>query len=228
MPAIPPDVIATFTAPIEGVIVSLGQGIAEAQALLDKNSIATQHALDSDPEAAAHGLQATWYQFPRVDLQLKIALAMTQQATTQAAPIAAPLAPGSPRAISLANISAIRLLAQPVSAAYQNHFNYDVTAASTITLSIVPVPGSRSGSAALAPKLTRDQVQSDALKALTQFRTKTTGGTVVPDPSFRFDVNFNAASRTWYVLQYDPANPSTNPVVASVDDVTEAVHLLSS
>src|SRR3984893_6234212 len=200
MPAIPPDDIATFTAPIEGGIVSLGHGIAVAQALLDKNSIATQHALDSDPEAAAHGLQATWYQFPRVDLQLKIALAMTQQATTQAAPIAAPLAPGSPRAISLANISAIRPLAQPVSAAYQNPFNYDVTAASTITLSIVPVPGSRSGNAALAPKLTRDQVQSDALKALTQFRTKTIGGTVVPDPSFRFDVNFNGASPTWYVL----------------------------
>ena len=57
----------------------LGKGISEAQAALDRNSIATQSAIDADPQLSSAGLQATWYQFPRVDLQLKLALTIAEQ-----------------------------------------------------------------------------------------------------------------------------------------------------
>ncbi len=43
------DTLETFSAPIESVIIALGQGIALAQQALDKNSISTQEKIDSDP-----------------------------------------------------------------------------------------------------------------------------------------------------------------------------------
>jgi hypothetical protein len=42
----------------------------------------------------------------------------------------------------------------------------------------------------------------------------------------RFDVNFNAAARIWYVLQYDPADATAKAVVVSVDDVTSSVRVI--
>lgn len=146
------DAVEVFSAPIEGVIVALGKGIAEAQAALDRNSILTQETYDSDPQLAPYGLQATWYQFPRVDLQLRLAMTVTEDRTTAA--------PAALRRLPVAlstQLSALRLVAQPASAAYQNHFNYDAQAASTITLSIVPVPSPRAADqGTVQPHLTPD------------------------------------------------------------------------
>jgi hypothetical protein len=46
-----------------------------------------------------------------------------------------------------------------------------------------------------------------------------------PDPKRRLDVRFNAASRTWYVLQYDPADPQRDPIAVEVDDETGTVRV---
>src|SRR5919201_5320630 len=68
-----------FSAPIESVIAALGKSIGAAQAALDRSSIATQDALDADPVMSGLGLQATWYQLPRVDLELKLSMTMSEE-----------------------------------------------------------------------------------------------------------------------------------------------------
>jgi hypothetical protein len=208
-----------FSAPIQSVITTLGQSIGEAQRSLDRSSIETQDLIDADPQLASLGVQATWYQLPRVDLELRLSMAMSEQ-------------PGPTPVEALPTLIArppLTLIAQPVSAAYQNHFNYDVTASSVITLSIVPVPPPRAGDqVTVPPRLNPDEVQQAALASAAHFATTTDAqGRTVPDPKLRFDINFNAAVRLWYVLQYDPADPTKTPTVVSVDDATKSVRVIS-
>ena len=223
------DAIEVFSAPIESVLAALGQGISDAQTALNQASIRNQQAIDADPQLSQYGLQAAWYQFPRVDLQLKLALSVTQEQTTQTGAPAASAATGKaqPAPAALKAIP-LRLLAQPVSASYQNQFNYTAQAASTITLSIVPVPPpGAADQAVVTPRMTQDQVQKAALASPAKFATvKDAQGNAVPDPKLRFDMHFNASARAWYVLQYDPANLASGAVVVSVDDVTGAVQVI--
>src|SRR5262249_31842393 len=126
-------------------------------------------------------------------------------------------------------LSPMRLIAQPVSASYQNRFNYDVNAASTIKLSVVPVPPPVAGGAAVIPaRLSSDDVQALALKSPAGFKTVTQAGQAVPDPKLRFDLNFNATARVWYVLQFDPADSAAKAVVVAIDDVTSTVRVIST
>ena len=219
----PTKAVEVFSAPIQGVIAALGRGIAEAQMALDRGSIQAQEEIDADPVLASLGMQATWYQLPRVELELKLAMTITEQrggGTALTGTIGA-LAP------TRAFAQPLRLIAQPVSASYQNRFNYDVNAASTIKLAVVPVPAPAVGGAAVAPsRLSPEDVQALALKSSAGFKTVTQAGQTVPDPKSRFDVNFNAAARTWYVLQYDPADSTAKAVVVAVDDVTSAVRVI--
>jgi len=218
------NVVEVFSAPIEGVIVALGKGIAEAQTALDQNSLKTQEAIDADPVLSRQGVQATWYQFPRVDLRLKLALTVVEEQPASSAAKGITAAPLASLAV------ARRLIAQPVSAAYQNHFNYDAQASSEITLSIVPVPPPRSADqSTIPPRLTPEQVQTAALNSPANFATTTdSGGNKIPVTNLRFDINFNAAARTWFVLQYDPLNPAAQAVVVAVDDVTGLVRVIST
>lgn len=222
------NVAETFSAPIEGVIIALGKGLSEAQAALDHNSIKTQEAIDADPVLSRHGLQAQWYQFPRVELQLKLALSVVEQ---KAAPSAG-LVSGASRALAIDQFAAarpFRLIAQPVNAAFQNHFNYNSEASSVITLSIVPVPAPRAADQATLPaRMTADQVREAALKSPAKFVMVVIEGVKVPDPKLRFDMNYNSAAGTWYVLQYDPANPATAAVVVAVDDTIGSVRIIGS
>src|SRR5206468_3518281 len=111
-----------------------------------------------------------------------------------------------------------------------NHFNYDVTASSLIRLSIVPVPPPLTGDqVTVPPRMGPDEVQSAALASSAKFSTaKDSQGNTIPDPKLRFDVNFNAAARLWYVLQYDPSNTADTPIVVSVDDDTGTVRVIST
>jgi hypothetical protein len=213
-----------FSAPIQGVIAALGRGIAEAQIALDRGSVQSQEEIDADPTLARLGVQATWYQLPRVELELKLAMTISEQPGGAPTPTAPSLAPGAtPTAI----LRPVRLIAQPVSASYQNRFNYNVNAASTIKLTIVPVPPTAVGGQGAAPaRLTPEEVQALALKSSAGFKTVTQEGQAVPDPKLRFDVNFNGAARVWYVLQYDPADSTAKAVVVAIDDVTGAVRVI--
>lgn len=232
------NAVETFSAPIEHLIIALGEGIAQAQRAMDQNSIQTQEAIDSDPAASQHGLRATWYQMPRVDLQLKLSLTVAQdQPAGQPAPAApAPQGP-APAPASPAALSRVRLVAQPLSASFQTHFSYDAQAASQITLSIVPVPPPRTGDQTTAPpRMAPADVQAAALATTAKFAVARDmqgrpTGPAAADPQgnpLRFDVNFNGASRTWYVLQYPPALPKATPIVVAVDDATGAARVIST
>jgi len=210
-----------FSAPIQGVIAALGRGIAEAQTALDRGSVQAQEEIDADPRLASLGTQATWYQLPRVELELKLAMTMSEEGG--GTPSAATAAP----AISRGFFKPVKLIAQPVSASYQNRFNYDVQAASTIRLTVVPVPPPAAGGQAVAPaRLSPEDVQTLALKSSAGFKTVTQANQTVPDPKLRFDVNFNGAARVWYVLQYDPTDAAVKAIVVAIDDVTSAVRVI--
>ncbi len=214
--------LEVYAVAIDDFIVSLGKGISDAQRLLDLNSIHTQETIDSDPVASRLGLQATWYQFPRVDLQLKLAVSVAQDGSSPVGPLRGPLRP-------------TRLIAQPVSAAYQTHFNYDAQAASTLSLSIVPVPAPRSAAQGVQPLKSPSDVQAAALASPAKFVTAKDGqGNTIPalkdalGNALRFDMNFNGVAGLWYVLQYAPSNANVKAVVVVVDDATGSVRVIST
>jgi enterochelin esterase-like enzyme len=201
-----------FAAPIEGVIAALGKGIADAQTELDHASAAAQEAINGDPVLSRSGVQATWYQFPRVEMKLKLAVSVAQDTTTTTT--ATPTPVGAPL---------LRLVAQPVTASYQNRFNFDAQASSVITVTLVPVPNpSGADQGAVVPKMTTDDVQATAL-ATGKFETTGTAPNLSPSPSLRFDLNFNPTSRLWYALQYSATDATKTPVLVVIDDVTGQV-----
>jgi hypothetical protein len=209
------NVVEVFSAPLEGLIAALGRDISSAQAELDRNALKAQEEIDSDPQLAGLGLQAPWHQLPRVDFQLKLALSTAAEAPAERAGAGAQLRP-----------SAIRLLAQPVSAAYQNHFNYDVSGSSELSISLVPVPPPQVAAESTMPaRLAPEDAQSLALRVRGAGFRKRRGE---PASGFRLDTNFNPLTREWFVLQYDPKAPDKRPVVAAVDDATGAVRVIRS
>jgi hypothetical protein len=228
--------VETFSAPIESLITALGQGIAQAQRAMDENSIQTQEQLDTDPVLSQYHLQATWYQFPSATLELKLSLSISedQSSSPNSAPSVARvnLRPG----ISTLQLNPVRLIAQPVSASYQTHFNYDAQAASTITVNIVPVPPPVApDQVTVPPRMQPADVQSAALASPAKFVTvKDSHGKPVPAATdaagnaLRFEINFNSAARLWYVLQYAPSNAPVNAIVVAVDDATKSVRVISS
>jgi hypothetical protein len=230
------NALESFSAPIESVISALGQGIAQAQRDMDLNSIQMQELIDSDPVLSQYGLQAPWYQFPKVDLQLTLSLAVAEDQTSSSSLPQSRAAAGSTALPALGR--ALRVIAQPVSASFQSHFNYSGQAASQINLSIAPVPAPRSGDQVTVPPQTKlEDVKSAALASGAKFLTqKDDHGNTIPATTdsqtppnvLRFDVNFNAGSRTWYVLQYAPANKTVAPVVVAVDDASGAVRIIST
>lgn len=209
------NVVEVFSAPLEGLVTALGRDISAAQAELDRNALKAQEAIDSDPQLAGLGLQAPWHQMPRVDFQVKLALTTAAEAPAAKASIGAALVPSS-----------VRLIAQPLSAAYQNHFNYDVSGSSELSISLVPVPPPQlPAESVLPPRLTAEDAQAVALRSRgAGFRKKGSE----PAANLRFDANFNALTREWFVLQYDPKAPDKQPVVAAIDDATGAVRVVRS
>ncbi len=241
------NAVETFSAPMENLIAAVGQGIANAQRQLDLNSVQMQETIDADPVLSQYGLQATWYQFPKVDLQLTMSMSVVGEQDTSSGPApAAPAAGASPPVSALA-FTNFRVVAQPISASFQSHFNYTGQAASQINLSIVPVPGPRPSNQVTIPPRMIDAPpqQLDATTKLINVRAAAFGSgakflttkdpqtnAIVPAATdaqnniLRCDVNYNAMSRTWYVLQYAPANKNVVPVVVAVDDATGAVRII--
>ena len=227
--------VETFSAPIEDLIVALGQGLAEAQRKLDANSIATQEAINSDPVLSNYGLQAPWYQFPSVTLNLKLALSVTSDTAPAAAPTPAPGPVATPAPTSeMISLPRTRIFGHPLSPGFQTHFNYDANAASEVNVTISPVPPPRTGSLAIA-RMTAAQATATALASPAKFVTIKDGAGVTQAASadasgniLRLDVNFNPTSGLWYVLQSAPSAPAVKPVVVAVDDATGAVRIITS
>ena len=222
------NAVEIFAAPIDSLIIALGQGISQAQQALDKNSIQSQQAIDADPVLSQYGLQATWYQFPSVSMELKLSLSIAQDQTSST--------PSSAPAGLAINALPLRIVAQPLSASFQTHFTYDAQAASQVNVTIAPVPGPKvAGQISTPPLMLPDQVQKAAFASSAKFVTTTdSSGNVIPAPqdgqgnALSFAINFNAASGLWYVLQYAPSNSAVKPVLVSVKDADGTVVVIST
>jgi len=220
------NAVETFAAPIESLIIALGQGLAQAQQALDMNSIQTQEAIDTDPVLSQYGLQATWYQFPTVNMQLKLSLSIAQDQTSS----------GSSSSAGLTSPGAFHIIAQPLSASFQNQFNYDAQAATQINITVVPVPPPKAGDQVTTPpQMTPAAVQAAALASPAPFFTTVdSNGNKIPATTdghgnaLSLIINFNAAARVWYVLQYAPSNPAVSTIVVAVDDATQSVRVIAT
>ena len=190
-----------ISAPIEHVIVALGTAIGKAQQELDRFAIDTQRQINQDPLLSENGLQATFYQIPRSELEITTAIAFEEESGTT------PRAAGTP----LSKTALRRVHLQPVNATYTNQFNYDVQASSKVRLTIVPVPPPAS-EAAVTPRLTNDEVVKIATPKLTNAQNA------------RLSLNFNGQARLWFVLQYEIKDDATNRLaLVVIDDDTRAI-----
>lgn len=185
---------------LEDMIVALGRGIGQAQTDLDRSSIAMQRAIDTDPVLAQHGLQATWYQMPRTELEIKVAFALQ----------------GLEGERPQIGIPPTRVFLQPINARYQNLFQYNASASSTLRLTIVPVPPRVTDAQQAPPRLNEDEVRAAATPLL-EMEPRTTE----PRRDARVVVSFNASSRLWFVLQFiEVQGQTTTLAVVEVNDET--------
>lgn len=197
-----------MSVPMEELVIAVGAGIGRAQSEMNRYSIQTQQEIDEDPVLGQLGLQATWYQIPSTDLELRVAV--TMESTSGTGVTAAPLVIGGvPRP------PVPRPIIQPVNAKYKNLFSYDVEASSLLklTFAAVPPPGA---AAAARPTLSADEVLQLARKFLLPTDDLTT------PPAHRVSVNFNPGSRAWFVLQTREAADGTVQLVSlvKIDDQT--------
>lgn len=193
-----------LSAPMEQVIVSLGLGIARAQRELDRYAIDIQREIEQDPVLSEAGLQATFYQIPRAELELTMAIAIENEAPAQQGI--------APKALSIASsIQALPLKTihfQPVNASYTNQFSYDVNASSKLKLTVVPVPPPAADTS-VTPRLTQEEV------------LELVKGTLLTDANLRTSINFNGRSRVWVILQYRlDGDQTVRLVLVVVDDDT--------
>lgn len=207
------EVAELLSVPLEEILVSLGRGIGAAQSALDRHSIEIQRQIDEDPVLGQYGLQATWYQLPSTQVELKVAVAAQQPAQATAQGEAAPPADAVPLPLPVRPLPPIYI--QPVNARYTNQFSYDVNAASTVTLTIVPVPPPAPVSAG-RPALTADVVLAIAAPQLVLDEDN--------NPRPRISISYNGGVRAWYVLQTDEtSDPPTLERMVRVDDATGAI-----
>lgn len=78
----PDEIVETLVRPLGEVLARVGEGIAEAQAAMDRASLATQTAIENDPALREAGLSATWYAMPEVTVELKMSLAIRTETRT--------------------------------------------------------------------------------------------------------------------------------------------------
>jgi len=200
----PSQIVEQVVASLEEMLVAIGRGIGQAQTELDRSSIQIQREIDADPQLAQHGVRATWYQLPHTEVELKVAVSFEGTA-----PAPAPT-------ISAALVAPSRMLIHPVNARYQNLFNFDATATSTVKLTIVPVPPQLSPAAATRTEQDVNRLADPQLE-------HESGSTELRKGS-RLITTFNAGSRTWTVLQVTGTGAQTVTLATvDVDDATGQV-----
>jgi hypothetical protein len=207
-----------LSAPLEQLLVALGSGIGRSQAELDRHTIATQAAIDEHPVLSQYGLEATWYQIPSTELELRMAISMEAPPEAERPQLLGerggePLGLGLPERLKVLP----RLWAQPVNARLTNQFGYNVQAASTVKLSVVAVPPPGRAAAA-QPTSSETEMRQLARPYLLPKED-------VTQPLLgRVTVNFNPGARAWYVVQSEEVDgvPKLR-VLLKFDDETRAV-----
>lgn len=109
--------------PLTTFISEVGKSIAEAQQVLDSHSLELQKSIESsvaNKELSDLGYQATWYQIPEVQVELKMTVYYEENESSE--------------------VNKKKLFFAPFNAKYQNNFNYKSEGSSSVKLRIVPVP----------------------------------------------------------------------------------------
>lgn len=205
------EVTEMLSAPMEELITALGRGVGAAQAALDRHSIEIQQLIDTDPVLGQYGLQASWYQIPATQLELKMAVSMQEPAER-----AVPALPRTLTAITDLELARPlpRLWLQPVNARYANQFGFQLSASSTVSLTIVPVPPP-AALTQVSPTHTADEVLDTITDRLVMKDQAVRG---------RVSVNFNPGARSWFVLQTEETGGEPALIkLLRVDDVTLTV-----
>ena len=114
--------------PLERIISSIGQGLADAQRAMDLNSIATQTRIENEPTLKEHGLEATWYHMPETEVELKLALNFRREDKIK-----------NNRFIS----RKFRMYGAPLNATYHNAFKSDISGSSRVKFKVVSIPPPR-------------------------------------------------------------------------------------
>jgi len=186
-----------LAATLEELMVAVGRGVGEAQTELDRSSIAMQKSIDVDPALTQYGIAATWYQLPRTELEIKVALSFQGTQTGGTSKLQ-------------------KLYMQAVNARYQNLFRFDAQASSVVRMAIVPVPARVSDALQSPARMTEATVMTAALGYL----VKETG-TNTPRRDSQVTATFNSVTRTWNVLQFvEVRGETTTLVVVDVNDQT--------
>ncbi len=118
----------TLSEPLDDILFTVAKGIAEAQLLLDKNSLATQVMIDNDTTLSEWGVQAPWYHFPETTIEVRLSLSVHWEEVKRE---------GAP------SYWKPSILGTPHNASYQNQFNYDASGSSVVKARIVSVPPQR-------------------------------------------------------------------------------------
>jgi hypothetical protein len=109
-----------LVSPIADMVAKLGEAVGIAQAKMDLASLIAQENLGSEhPALAKLGYQVTWYQMPKVLIEMKMTVHYERKSEEDKSP---------------------RFFLAPYNAKYKSAFTYAVDGASTLTLTIVPVP----------------------------------------------------------------------------------------
>lgn len=108
-------------------LIEIARGVAEAQQILDENSIESAKKLADEDLARQWGISATWFRIPEVEVELKLAFDL--------------------RGPSAGDDSS-RLTCTSVNAMYQNTFAFGINAASNLKARIVAIPHGAAGGGA--------------------------------------------------------------------------------
>lgn len=125
-----------FAAPLGDFIASIGEGVGEAQAALDKGSLRqTLEIYNTDPDNSEAslkllreiGYQPTFYTIPKTTAKAKISLSLSQQSSS---------------VLNGGQAFRTKMYATPVNATNTNKYNMNLNASAEIQFDIVPVPPS--------------------------------------------------------------------------------------
>ncbi len=138
------DVLAS---PLGELIASIGKGVGEAQAALDRGSLQqTLELYNGDPENSDEALKLlreigyipTFYVLPKTTVKAKITLAISQSKE-------------SPTKNN--ERFATKMYASPMNATHTNTYNLDINACAELQFEIVPVPPSESSAVRIMPPI---------------------------------------------------------------------------
>lgn len=118
----------TLSGSLDDILFAVGKGIAEAQSLLDQNSLATQVMIDNNATLSEWGIQASWYHIPETTIEVRLALSVHWEEVKRE---------GEP------SYWKPSILGTPHNASYQNQFNYDASGSSVVKARIISVPSQR-------------------------------------------------------------------------------------